>query len=149
MSDLADSLANRDEKSRVNSHSTESIDHGLKQPSESNSRDSIGKDRSSHFYIAYADLAASPVTFHFNCVPVTFTLTSQRSCTVSIPPAFKMKDSESLADMHDEYMISAQVNLGTSFILTYRGSECEVRLGRRITISDSGTYIQQQHAPRH
>jgi hypothetical protein len=53
-----------------------------------------------------------------------------------------MKDSE----FPKNSVISAQVNLGTSFIISYAGSDCEVRLGRRITVTDNSTYIQQQNA---
>ena len=92
-------------------------------------------------YIPYSDLAASPVTLHVGRVPVTLVLTSDKCCTISIPPSFIMADSES-SSQHN-CAISAQANLGTSFILSYQGSECEVRLGRIITVTDQSTYIQQ------
>ena len=45
--------------------------------------------------------------------------------------------SESIRNkMRVDNIISAQVNLGTSFIISYKDSEYEVRLGRVITITD-------------
>jgi hypothetical protein len=57
--------------------------------------------------------------------------------------------TDSLADAPGDPFISVQVKLGTSFILVYKGCECEVRLGRRITITDQGTYIQHSNVQRH
>ena len=91
-------------------------------------------------YIPYNELAASPVTLRVGAVPVTIVLTSSAGCTVSIPAKFIMTDSNS----PNVRVISAHANLGTSFILSYNGSECEVRIGRKITVTDQSTYAQTQ-----
>jgi hypothetical protein len=115
-------------------------------------------DKKRYFiYIPYSELAVSPVTLRLGCVPVTLILTAVQSCTVSIPPTFCMVDSDSISGsisdstsdsisdsisesmrykLRAENTISAQVNLGTSFIISYKGSEWEVRLGRIITVTD-------------
>lgn len=87
-------------------------------------------------YVPYAVLEKSPITLGFGKVPVHFVMTSPTTCLVSVPALFHIKDS----DVPGKHM-SVTANLGTSFLLSYKGVECEVRLGRRITILDTDTYI--------
>ena len=98
-----------------------------------------------YVYIPYQELAAAPVTLRVGQVPVTIVLASSSVCNVSIPPRFVIVDSMSTGKMGktDKNSISATVNLGTSFVLSYSGNECEVRLGRKITVTDQSTYIQR------
>ena len=85
-------------------------------------------------YVPYTTLAKSPVTLMFSKVPITLIMTHPHACLVSVPPRFVFTDSDA-PGRH----ISAPASLGTSFLVSYKGSECEVRLGRRITVLDSDT----------
>ncbi len=88
-------------------------------------------------YISYKELAAGPVNLRVGRVPVTVILTSSSVCTISIPPKFIMTDT----DAPSERVISAHANLGTSFVLAYNGVECEVRIGRKITVTDRDVIV--------
>ena len=85
-------------------------------------------------YVPYAALEKSPITLEFGKVPVHLVLTSLSTCLVTVPTLFRITGS----DFPGNHM-SATANMGTSFLISYKGVECEVRLGRRITILD--TYI--------
>ncbi len=85
-------------------------------------------------FVPLAVLERSPVTLQFGSVPITLVLATPHACLVSVPSQFIFTDSDS-PGKH----ISTLVSLGTSFIVAYKGLECEVRLGRRITILDSDT----------
>lgn len=90
-------------------------------------------------FIPYNSLVSSPVTFYIDKVPVSLVLTSCDCCTMSIPPLFIMTDSNS--NSPDDHITSTHVKVGSSLIISYKNSEYEVRLGRRITINDRSTYI--------
>lgn len=100
------------------------------------SKAAMDSAQSSHFvtsvYIPYNELASAPVTLRVGNVPVTIVLTSSSICTVSVPSRFVIADSMSSGDR----VLSVKANLGTPFIISYRGNECEVRLGRKITVTD-------------
>jgi hypothetical protein len=83
-------------------------------------------------YVPYTMLQRGPVILQLGRITITLTLSSANCCLVSVPPSFYFTDSES----PNTSMISTHVNLGTSFLVSYRGEECEVRLGRRITVRD-------------
>ena len=85
-------------------------------------------------YVPYDTLESSPVTLLLSEVPITLTMTHPHTCLVSVPPRFVFTDSEA-PGRH----VSSPARLGTSFLVAYKGSECEVRLGRRITVLDSDT----------
>jgi hypothetical protein len=74
-------------------------------------------------FIPYSTLLASAVTVHFGQVPVTFSLSDPRTCALSVPPLYKLPED-------------CTARVGTSVVLEYRGFECEVRLGRRITVTE-------------
>ena len=84
-------------------------------------------------YVPYSMLQRSPVVLKLGSIPLYITLSSLNSCLISVPAAYRIRDSEHQSDAH---VVSAQVGLGTSFLVTYRGEECEVRLGRRIMVRD-------------
>ncbi len=86
-------------------------------------------------YVPYTMLERSPVTLQLGKASVHLTLSSEHSCLVSVSPLFRIKDS----DAPGETALSVFVKLGTSFLTTYNGDECEVRLGRRITVRDVDT----------
>jgi hypothetical protein len=73
--------------------------------------------------IPYAKLCASPVTIHFGQIPVTLSLCDPVTCHLSVPSTHLLPEA-------------AYVRVGTSFVLEYKGLECEVRLGRRIMVTD-------------
>ena len=82
----------------------------------------MGEMNEMHF-IPYSTLQASAVTVHFRQVPVTFSLSDPHTCAVSVPPLYMLAGD-------------CTARVGTSVVLEYRGRECEVRLGRRITITE-------------
>ena len=84
----------------------------------------------SKYYVPLSELEKAPVTLHFRKVPISLVMSSLHTCLVSVPPIYRIEDSDSSTPC-----ISATVNLGTSFLVWYDGFECEVRVGRRITIS--------------
>jgi hypothetical protein len=84
-------------------------------------------------YVPYTMLERAPVMLQFGRVPLTLTLSSLHACLVSVSPSYRIMDSDS----PDEPCISSLVALGTSFVVAYRGEECEVRLGRKITVRDA------------
>lgn len=84
-------------------------------------------------YVPYTMLERSPVILQFGKVPLNITLSSLHACLVSVSPSFQIRDSEA----PEEAVLSTTVNLGTSFLVSYNGKECEVRLGRRITVRDA------------
>jgi hypothetical protein len=86
-------------------------------------------------YVPYSKLESSPMTLYFGKVPIHLVLASPSTCLVSVPSQFRISDS----DMPGAHM-TVIANLGTSFIVSYKGDECEVRLGRRITILNTDTY---------
>ena len=87
-------------------------------------------------YIPYAMLHASPITFHFANIPVTLTLCDTETSLLSVAGRFKLTDSCNRIPNPTHL-----VKMGTSFVLEYRGLECEVRLGRRITVLDGDHHI--------
>ena len=97
-------------------------------------------------YIPYTMLQRGSVCLMFGKVPLNITMSSLNSCLVSVPPSFRIKDSDRdfdmISDEAENTTLSAFVGLGTSFVVSYHGSECEVRLGRKITITDAGEYMQ-------
>jgi hypothetical protein len=90
----------------------------------------------SQCYVPYAVLEKSPITLRFGKVPIHLVQNSPSTCLISVSVLFLISDS----DFPGKRM-SVTANLGTSFLLSYMGVECEVRLGRRITILDTNTYI--------
>lgn len=88
---------------------------------------------SSQSYIPYTMLEMASVVLQFGPVPINLTLSSLHACLVSVSPSYRIRDS----DDPDTPGISALVNLGTSFVVSYHGEECEVRLGRKITVRDA------------
>ncbi len=74
-------------------------------------------------FIPYSTLQASAVTVHFGQVPVTFSLSDPHTCAVSVPSLYTLPED-------------CMARVGTSIILEYRGVEWEVRLGRRITVTE-------------
>jgi hypothetical protein len=91
----------------------------------------MGEGGNFKFYVPLSELEKGPVTLHFRKVPISLVMTSLNTCLVSVPPMYRIEDSDAPAPC-----ISATVNLGTSFLIWYEGVECEVRIGRRITVSD-------------
>ena len=88
------------------------------------------------YYIPFSSLESSPITLIFNSVPVTIVLLSSTSCLITVPSKrYFFVDSDS----PNRQTVSACAALGTPFILAYHGEECEVRLGRRITVLDPNT----------
>ena len=88
-------------------------------------------------YVPYSMLQRSPVVLKLGSIPLYITLSSLNSCLISVPAAYRIRDSDSISEhQSDAHVVSAQVGLGTSFLVTYRGEECEVRLGRRIMVRD-------------
>ena len=83
-------------------------------------------------YIPYATLHASPITFYFFSIPVTLRLCDADTSLLSVANEFKLLDACNCLPnpMH-------LVKVGTAFVLEYKGHECEVRLGRRITVLDA------------
>ncbi len=94
------------------------------------------------YFVPYLRLALSPITLHLGKVPIHLVLTSPTTCLVSVPPRFSITDS-ACANGSGK-LISVTTNIGTSFLVTYNGLECEVRLGRRITVLDADTYIHNR-----
>ena len=88
------------------------------------------------YYVPYSKLEQSPVTLHFGKLPIHMILASPSTCMVSVSSLFRITDTDSPGSH-----MSVVVCLGTSFQISYKGMECEVRLGRRIVIQDSDTYI--------
>lgn len=84
-------------------------------------------------YVPYTMLERAPVVLQLGSIPINLNLYSLQACLVSVSPAYRIKDSDS----PDTPAISSIVNLGTSFVVTYQGEECEVRLGRKITVRDA------------
>jgi hypothetical protein len=87
-----------------------------------------------HCFLPLSTLEKSPVTLQFGAVPITVVLANHHACLISVPSHFIFTDSDA-PGRH----ISTQVGLGTSFVVSYKGQECEVRLGRRITVLDPDT----------
>ena len=73
-------------------------------------------------FIPYSMLRASAVTLQFGQVPVTFSLSDEHTCRLSVPPSYALP-------------VDSSVRVGTALVLEYRGVECEVRLGRKITVT--------------
>ncbi len=86
-------------------------------------------------YVPYTMLERTSVVLQFGKVPLTLTLSTLSACMVSVSNMHRIKDSDSPTELG----ISALVDVGTSFLLSYRGMECEVRLGRKITVRDACT----------
>ena len=86
-------------------------------------------------YIPYAALHKSPITFYIGKVPVTLSLCDQQTSLVSIPRSFEMEEA------NQQISNVKHVKMGSSFVLEYKGIECEVRLGRRIVLMEGGGYI--------
>ncbi len=84
-------------------------------------------------YVPYTMLERASVILQFGKVPLNLTLSSLHACLVSVSPSYRIRDSDS----PDTPGLSALVALGTSFIVSYQGDECEVRLGRKITVRDA------------
>jgi hypothetical protein len=80
-------------------------------------------------YIPYAMLHASPITFHFADIPVTIKLCDAETSILSVDGAFKLTDASNCI-ANPVHLVKA----GSAFVLEYKGLECEVRLGRRITV---------------
>ena len=91
-------------------------------------------------FVPYSDLERSPVTLRFGRVAVHLVLDTPSTCLVSVPPRFRITDSDS-PGAH----MSVVVSLGTSFIISFNGGESEVRLGRRIIVRDVNTYTSTAH----
>jgi hypothetical protein len=89
-------------------------------------------------FIPYSKLEASPITLRFGRVFIHLLLASSTTCLVAVPPMFRISDSDSPGSH-----VSVLANLGSAFLVSYKGAECEVRLGRRITIFDTDTYIHR------
>ena len=53
-------------------------------------------------------------------------------CTLTLPPAFLVKDTDS-----GDTRRSLRARLGTPFLLEYAGRECEVRVERRFIVRDA------------
>ena len=87
-------------------------------------------------YIPYAMLHASPITFHFAGIPVTLRLCDAETSLLSVAGRFKLMDACNCIPNPTHL-----VKTGTAFILEYRGRECEVRLGRRITVLEGDQHI--------
>lgn len=87
-------------------------------------------------YVPYAVLEKSPITLRFGKVPVHLVLASPSTCLISVSVLYLISDS----DFPGKHM-SVTANLGTSFLLSYMEEECELRLGRRIIVLDTDTYI--------
>ena len=85
-------------------------------------------------YIPYALLHSSPIIFYFGKVPVTLRLSDPQTSTISVPPSFRLFDQSDQAHPHS-------IRVGTSFVLEYKGMECEVRLGRRIVAVEGDSHI--------
>jgi hypothetical protein len=78
--------------------------------------------------IPYSMLCVSPVTLLFGQVPVTLSLCDPYTCQLSVPSTHQLPEA-------------AYARVGTAFVLEYKGLECEVRLGRRITVTDGSAPI--------
>ena len=87
-------------------------------------------------YVPYTMLERSDVTLQLGGATLHLTLLSKRSCMVYVPPLFLIMDSYAPGEIG----LSVCVKVGTSFAVMYNGNECEVRLGRRITVRDVDSY---------
>ena len=119
--------------------------------------DITGSTRS---YVPYTMLERAPVCLVLGKVRLNIVLSSLKSCLISVPPSFRIRDSDnesnhdrsdnsnslispdSTQELGQDCVLSVTVRLGTSFVVSYHGSECEVILGRKITITDAGGYIR-------
>lgn len=93
----------------------------------------------SALYIPYAMMSASPITFYFGHIPITIRLCDQNTSLISVTPDFKIMDP--LCQQSNMIHDSHKIRVGTSFILEYKGTECEVRIGRRIVEVAGDTHI--------
>ena len=86
-------------------------------------------------FLSYTDLESSRCSMCcFDKINLTLTLCRDdptHFCVLSLPPNFTFSPP----------CRHARVPLGSSFVLEYKGEECEVRVGRRILIVDQDTYI--------
>ena len=53
---------------------------------------------------------------------MTFSLSDEHTCRLSVPCSYALP-------------VDSSVRVGTALVLEYRGVECEVRLGRKITVT--------------
>ena len=79
-------------------------------------------------YIPYTMLERGAVCLMFGRVPLNITLSSLQTCLVSVPPAFRIRDSDRYfdrtldrtfdrTDQPDNITLSVLVGLGTSFVV--------------------------------
>ncbi len=101
--------------------------------------DVTGSPRS---YVPYTMLERAPVCLVLGKVRLNIVLSSLKSCLISVPPSFRIRDSDNESNHDRSDVLSVTARLGTSFVVSYHGSECEVILGRKITITDAGGYIR-------
>ena len=87
-------------------------------------------------YIPYVLLFSSPITLYFNGIPVTLCLHGPSSTSVSVPNRFKLTETALCFNQ-----TAHTVPVGTSFVLEYKGSECEVHIGKRIVSVEGGRRI--------
>ena len=87
-----------------------------------------------YVFVSYESFQNVQCVTIFRKITLTLTLCQDdptHFCILSLPPNFTF----SLSCQH------VKVPLGSSFVLEYKGQECEVRVGRRILITDLDTYI--------
>ena len=83
-------------------------------------------------HIPYDKLTGNFGCLLFGAVPYTVHLCPsdpERHCVLTLPEKFRVVDSPLKSAL--------RVPLGGSFVLEYRGQECEVRVGRRILVRDA------------
>lgn len=84
------------------------------------------------FHIPCPSQAGPMHALLFGKIPLTVDLTEEGHCSLTLAPAFLVRDQDTL-----QTGTSLVARPGTSFVLQYSGRECEVRVGRRIFVSDA------------
>lgn len=92
-------------------------------------------------FVPFSELAHGYTVRLFGKVPLTARACEtdpEHYCWVSVPGDFMMSDSVHPDPLPREaYCQSFRVPVGSSFWVQYREDECEVRVGRRISVRDA------------
>ena len=83
-------------------------------------------------HIPYSELAGSCSGLLFGTVPYTAHLTDPHHCTLTLSEKYLI-----LASCRASPVPCILVPVGSSFCVEYRGQVCDVRVGKRIVVTDA------------
>lgn len=85
-------------------------------------------------FIPCPSQAGQSISMLFGRVPITTRVCPHDPghCTLTLPPQFTLKDPDTGGAGP-----GVRLGLGSSVVFQYAGQECEVRVGRRITVTDA------------